>query len=209
MSSLNFTPIHASQSKDRFNQNILLNNSNLKKNFNNNYSYNLNLNQQNFLQNQNRFTTNNINSFQNNKVNYENSFNNLSEINSFNPYYILITNLDNYTKESFYNFIAQQGIVSRDLKNIGNNKIIIKFPNQRSRNEFLENYEKVQNIFYGVGIKFIDENEKDKIINNKANMIIHNISYNNNYMNDNDTNMIQLPENKSNFQKFLDVFLNI
>ena len=209
MSSLNFTPIHASQSKDRFNQNILLNNSNLKKNFNNNYSYNLNLNQQNFLQNQNRITTNNINSFQNNKVNYENSFNNLSEINSFNPYYILITNLDNYTKESFYNFIAQQGIVSRDLKNIGNNKIIIKFPNQRSRNEFLENYEKVQNIFYGVGIKFIDENEKDKIINNKANMIIHNISYNNNYMNDNDTNMIQLPENKSNFQKFLDVFLNI
>ena len=209
MSSLNFTPIHASQSKDRFNQNILLNNSNLKKNFNNNYSYNLNLNQQNFLQNQNRFTTNNINSFQNNKVNYENSFNNLSEINSFNPYYILITNLDNYTKESFYNFIAQQGIVSRDLKNIGNNKIIIKFPNQRSRNEFLENYEKVQDNFYGVGIKFIDENEKDKIINNKANMIIHNISYNNNYMNDNDTNMIQLPENKSNFQKFLDVFLNI
>ena len=208
MSSLNFTPIHASQSKDRFNQNILLNNSNLKKNFNNNYSYNLNLNQQNFLQNQNMFTTNNINSFQNNKVNYENSFNNLSEINSFNPYYILITNLDNYTKESFYNFIAQQGIVSRDLKNIGNNKIIIKFPNQRSRNEFLENYEKVQDNFYGVGIKFIDENEKDKIINNKANMIIHNISYNN-YMNDNDTNMIQLPENKSNFQKFLDVFLNI
>ena len=209
MSSLNFTPIHASQSKDRFNQNILLNNSNLNKNFNNNYSYNLNLNQQNFFQNQNRAKTYNNNFSQSNKANYENSFNNLTEINSFNPYYILITNLDNYTKESFYNFIAQQGIVSRDLKNIGNNKIIIKFPNQRSRNEFLENYEKVQNIFYGVGIKFIDENEKDKIINNKANMIIHNISYNNNYMNDNDTNMIQLPENKSKFQKFLDVFLNI
>ena len=132
----------------------------------------------------------------------------VSEINSFNPYYILITNLDNYSKELFYNFIAQQGIMSRDLKNIGNNKIIIKFPNQRSRNEFLENYEKVQDNFYGVGIKFIDEKEKDKIINNKANMIIHNISYNNNYMN-NDTNMIQLPDNKSNFQKFLDVFLNI
>ena len=209
MSSLNFTPIHASQSKDRFNQNILLNNSNLNKNFNNNYSYNLNLNQQNFFQNQNRAKTYNNNFSQSNKANYENSFNNLTEINSFNPYYILITNLDNYTKESFYNFIAQQGIVSRDLKNIGNNKIIIKFPNQRSRNEFLENYEKVQDNFYGVGIKFIDENEKDKIINNKANMIIHNISYNNNYMNDNDTNMIQLPENKSNFQKFLDVFLNI
>ena len=208
MSSLNFTPIHASQSNDRFNQNILFNNSNLNKNLNNNYSYNLNLNQQNFLQNQNRFKIYNNNSFQSNKANYENSFNNLSEINSFNPYYILITNLDNYSKELFYNFIAQQGIMSRDLKNIGNNKIIIKFPNQRSRNEFLENYEKVQDNFYGVGIKFIDEKEKDKIINNKANMIIHNISYNNNYMN-NDTNMIQLPDNKSNFQKFLDVFLNI
>ena len=208
MSSIKFTPIRPRQSNDRFNQNILLSNSNINDKFKNYYSDKSNLNQQNSINYQNPFKQNNNNYLKSNKINYEYNLDNLNEINDLNPYYILITNFDNYTKELLNNFIAQQGIISRNLKNIGNDKIIIKFQNQRSRNEFIKNYEKVQDSFYGVRIKFIDEKEKEIIINNNANRIIHNICYNNNYMN-NDINMSQWPEYKSNFNKFLDIFLNL
>ena len=75
----------------------------------------------------------------------------------------------------------------------------------------MDDYNKVKNSFFGVEIKFIDENEKERIINNNANRVIHNISYTNNYMNNmnNEYKMVQLPQNKSNFQKFLDVFFNL
>ena len=183
----NFTPIHPRYNNDLFNEK--------KTNLNPNYNINLN----------NYFNYN-----PQNENNYRNTFNYNNTINEniYNPCYILISKFDNYTKELLNNFIYQQGISPRDVKNIKNDKIIIKFQNQRNRNEFINAYNKVKEHFNGIEIRFIEENEKDNIINNNANGIVRNITYNNDYMN-NENNMIQLPQNKSNFQKFLDVFLNL
>ena len=210
-SAFKFTPISTRNRNDSFNQNIFYNN-NLKNIINNNFPSRINFNEQN-----NQFP----NTYIKNKYNYapNNQFSsfsqNLDEINNiYNPCYILITKFDYQSKELLYNFIGEQNLNPGDVKTIGNDKIIIKFQNQRYRNEFLDEYNKVKNSFFGVELKFIDEIEKDRIINNNANRVIHNISYTNNYMNNmnnrnninNGYNMAQLPPNKSNFQKFLDVF---
>ena len=206
-SDLGFTPIRPRQSNDRFNNNIDLGNSSLNNRLNDNISDKFFfLNKKNIFHNQSYQLNNNSNIFQNQQLNY---IDNLNEINNFNPCYILITNFDNYSKESLFNFIEQQGIISRDIKNIGNDKMIIKFINEGCRLQFINNYNKVKDNFYGVRTQFIDENTKERIINNNANRIAHNISYsNNNYIN-NDINMVQFPEKKNNFLKFLDVFLNL
>ena len=155
-------------------------------------------NNYNIQKNNSYYSKDNLNEINNNNpnINYE-----------YNKCYILITKFDNYSKDALYNFIEQQGIYSRDIK-IFNNKIIIAFPNLKSRQQFINEYNKVSDNFYGLELKFIDENEKEEIINNNTNRIIHNISYNNNYIN-NENNMIQLPPRKSTFKKFLDVFFNL
>ena len=107
-----------------------------------------------------------------------------------------------------FNFFEQQKLNSGDIKTVGDDKIIIKFQNQIYRNEFINAYNKVKDNFFGVELKFIDEEERDRIVNNAANRTFHRISYNNNYVN-NENNLIHLPQEKNWFQKFLDVFLNL
>ena len=191
-SSFKFTPFHPRYKNDFYNQNLFSSNTNFNNIFtNNNYS-------QNYNHYQDSYSGPNIHSF-NNNLNDFNETNNL-----YYTCYILITGFDEYSEQLLYNFIKTQGI---NFKKLENDKILIKFQNQRYRDEFMNEYNKVKDNFFGVEIKFIDENEKERIINNNINRVIHNISYNNNYM-DNNTNMIKLPKNKTNLQKFLDVFFN-
>ena len=208
-SAFKFTPISTRNKNESFNQNIFYN-SNLRNRINNNFPSKINLNEQNNNQYPNTFSNTKYNNIPNNQ--FSSFSQNLDEMNNiYNPCYILITKFDYQSKELLYNFISEQNLNSRDVKAVGNDKIIIKFQNQRYRSEFMDNYNKVKNSFFGVEIKFIDENEKERIINNNANRVIHNISYTNNYMNNmnNEYKMVQLPQNKSNFQKFLDVFFNL
>jgi len=184
MSDIRFTPILPRHNNNLYDQYVFSNNNHFNNQLNNNISNNNNF----------QFDQNNNFSFNGNN-------------NIFSSCYILITRFDNCLKELLINFMEQQGITSRDIKIIGNDKIIIKFLNQYNRDDFINAYEKVKDNFYGVVIQFIDENEKDRIVNNNANRILRNITYSHNYMNNN--NMIQLPQNKTNFQKFLDVFLNL
>ena len=72
----------------------------------------------------------------------------------------------------------------------------------------MNEFNKVRQDFIGVEIRYINEEENNRIINNNINKVSHRNSYYNNYMNDNN-NMIQLPKKKSNFQKFWEVFLNL
>ena len=191
-SNINFTPFHT-----RFN-----NEQNT-----NSFNYNLNNenNQYNFRKNQNSFSRiNNNNYFSNNYINNNYMENN----NMYNSCYILITGFDEHSKETLFNFINSQGINTRDLKILENEKILIKFQNERYRNMFIDDYEKVKDNFFGVKIQFINENEKERLINNNASKVIHNISYSNNYMSNNES-MVKYPKNKSNLQKFLDVFFNL
>jgi len=190
-SNINFTPFHT-----RFN-----NEQNT-----NSFNYNLNNenNQYNFRKNQNSFSRINNNYFANNYINNNYMENN----NMYNSCYILITGFDEHSKETLFNFINSQGINTRDLKILENEKILIKFQNERYRNMFIDDYEKVKDNFFGVKIQFINENEKERLINNNASRVIHNISYNNNYMSNNES-MVKYPKNKSNLQKFLDVFFNL
>ena len=191
-SNINFTPFHT-----RFN-----NEQNT-----NSFNYNLNNenNQYNFRKNQNSFSRINNNYFANNYINNNNYMENN---NMYNSCYVLITGFDEHSKETLFNFISSQGINTRDLKIIENEKILIKFQNERYRNMFIDDYEKVKDNFFGVKIQFINENEKERLINNNASRVIHNISYSNNYMSNNE-NMVKYPKNKSNLQKFLDVFFNL
>ena len=208
-SAFKFTPISTRNKNESFNQNIFYN-SNLRNRINNNFPSKINLNEQNSNQYPNTFSNTKYNNIPNNQ--FSSFSQNLDEMNNINnPCYILITKFDYQSKELLYNFISEQNLNSRDVKAVGNDKIIIKFQNQRYRSEFMDNYNKVKNSFFGVEIKFIDESEKERIINNNANRVIHNISYTNNYMNNmnNEYKMVQLPQNKSNFQKFLDVFFNL
>ena len=201
-SNFKFTPIHSRYNNDFSNQKIMLNNSNFNNRLINNFEDCFKYNRSNYFQKQNTFENNNPYF----KDNYPNNSKGNDDL--YNSCYIVITNFDKYLKGLLYNFFGQQGISSKDFKNVGNDKIIIKFQNQIYRNEFMNNYHKIKDNLYGVRIQYIDENEKEKIMNNNANRVIHNISYINNYM-DNDYNLAQLPPNKSNFQKFLDVFLNL
>ena len=180
------------------------------KNHINNELYNQNYSPSSF-QFANRINSNNFsqnNYFSNQKNNSPYSQDKIDEINNnyFSQCYLLITNFDN-SKEYLLNFFEQKRIDSRDMQFI-NNKIIIKFQNISFRQQFINDFNKVGDIFSGIQIKIINEEEKDKIINNNTNRIIHNISYKNNYIN-NENNMIQLPQRKSTLQRFLDVFLNL
>ena len=197
-SDIKFTPIHPRHNNDLFIEKNISGYPNFNNNLNNNL-FNFNQQNQNLYQKDNNY-------FQNSPFGFNKNI--IENNNLYNSCYILITKFDNYTKQSLNDFIYQQGISPRDIKYVRYDTIIIKFQNQRNRNEFINAFSKVKDNFYGVEIRFIDENEKDKIINNNANIINRNISYNNDYMNKN-YNMIQLPQNKSNFQKFLDVFLNL
>ena len=167
-----------------------------------NYNYNNENNQYNFRRNQNSFSGMNNSYLANNYIN-----NNIGENSIYSSCYILITGFDEQSKETLLNFIDSKGINPRDLKILEYEKILIKFQNERYRNMFIDDYNKVKDNFFGVKIQFISENEKERIINNNASRVIHNISYSNNYMSN--ENMAKYPKNKSNLQKFLDVFFNL
>ena len=187
-------------------------------------NYNYNSNQSNFNNKINSFSNNNFNFnaskiiSNNQDISSSNIINNnyystnnrtiYDEQNEYNSYYILVNGLDEDLKETFFNFLENQKINPRDVKVINNYKVIIKFEDQKARSDFVENYNNVINDFIGVEIEFMDEEKKNRIINQNANKIAHSNAYYNNYMNDS-LNMIQLPKKKSNFQKFIEVFLNL
>ena len=201
-SKIKFTPFYFSQNNNLFKSNQFQGSSNNNQPTSN-YGNNINSNHQlKYNQTQDINTYGNISYFENNNINEKYKINNIYSI-----CYILITKFDNCTKKILFNFFEQLNLNSRDIKTIGDDKIIIKFQNQMYRNEFINAYNKVKDNFFGVEIKFIDEKEKDRIFNFGANKTIHNISYNSSINTDN--NLIQFPQEKSNLQKFLDVFLNL
>lgn len=187
-------------------------------------NYNYNSNQSNFNNKINSFSNNNFNFnaskiiSSNQDISSSNIINNnyystnnrtiYDEQNEYNSYYILVNGLDEDLKETFFNFLENQKINPRDVKVINNYKVIIKFEDQKARSDFVENYNNVINDFIGVEIEFMDEEKKNRIINQNANKIAHSNAYYNNYMNDS-LNMVQLPKKKSNIQKFIEVFLNL
>ena len=180
-------------------------------NFNNklnSYSNNnFNFNASKIISNDNETSTfsNNIN----NNYNY-NTYNNnyeYDEHKEFAPLFILIEGLDEYSKDTFFNFLENQQISPRYIK-VLDKKIIIQFSDEKSRDNFREEYDKVKQNFIGIKMRYINEYENDRIINNNANRMAHSNSYFNNYRN-NSNNMIQMPRKKTNFQKFIDVFLNL
>ena len=203
-SKIKFTPFYFSQNNNLFKSKQFQSSSNINNQpTNNNYGDNINSNHQiKYNQPQDFNSYGNISYFQNNNINEKYQINNIYSI-----CYILITKFDKCTKKLLFNFFEQQNLNSRDIKTIGDDKIIIKFQNQMYRNEFINAYNKVRDNFFGVEIKFIDEKEKDRIFNFGANKAIHNIAYNN-FINT-ENNLIQFPQEKSNLQKFLDVFLNL
>lgn len=205
--NINFTPIpitsiQNSKDKNLFNKNTFLNCPNPYNRSDNYISSNYNqIYKSNFAGHIRN--TNNINSY------FENNNENSNENNNiYNSCYILISKFDNCSKKMLVDFISQQKIDSRDIKMIGNDKIILKFQNQIYRNKFINEYNKVRDNFFGIEIKFIDEKERDIIFNNNANKTSHKISYNYNFVNY-ENNIMNYQQNKSNFQKFLDVFLNL
>ena len=180
-------------------------------NFNNklnSYSNNnFNFNASKIISNDNEISTfsNNIN----NNYNY-NTYNNnyeYDEHKEFAPLFILIEGLDEYSKDTFFNFLENQQISPRYIK-VLDKKIIIQFSDEKSRDNFREEYDKVKQNFIGIKMRYINEYENDRIINNNANRMAHSNSYFNNYRN-NSNNMIQMPKKKTNFQKFIDIFLNL
>ena len=180
-------------------------------NFNNklnSYSNNnFNFNASKIISNDNETSTfsNNIN----NNYNY-NTYNNnyeYDEHKEFAPLFILIEGLDEYSKDTFFNFLENQQISPRYIK-VLDKKITIQFSDKKLRDNFREEYDKVKQNFIGIKMRYINEYENDRIINNNANRMAHSNSYFNNYRN-NSNNMIQMPKKKTNFQKFIDVFLNL
>jgi len=180
-------------------------------NFNNklnSYSNNnFNFNASKIISNDNETSTfsNNIN----NNYNYNTYYYNYEydEHKEFAPLFILIEGLDEYSKDTFFNFLENQQISPRYIK-VLDKKIIIQFSDEKSRDNFREEYDKVKQNFIGIKMRYINEYENDRIINNNANRMAHSNSYFNNYRN-NSNNMIQMPKKKTNFQKFIDVFLNL
>ena len=208
--NINFTPFHPrqiNQVENNYNFSQSQSNFNNKINSfsNNNYNFNASKIISNYqdIPSYNNNTTNN--NYYSNDYNYINEY---EETNEFNSCYILINGLDEYSKDTFLNFLDNQGINTRDVKVLDKNKIIVKFGDQKSRNEFMNEFNKIKGDFFGIEIRYINEEENNRIINNNANKISHRTSYYNNYMNDSN-NMAQLPKKKSNFQKFLEVFLNL
>ena len=180
-------------------------------NFNNklnSYSNNnFNFNASKIISNDNETSTfsNNINNNYNyNTYNYNYEY---DEHKEFAPLFILIEGLDEYSKDTFFNFLENQQISPRYIK-VLDKKIIIQFSDEKSRDNFREEYDKVKQNFIGIKMRYINEYENDRIINNNANRMAHSNSYFNNYRN-NSNNMIQMPKKKTNFQKFIDVFLNL
>ena len=178
-------------------------------NFNNklnSYSNNnFNFNASKIISNDNETST-----FSNNINNNYNTYNNnyeYDEHKEFAPLFILIEGLDEYSKDTFFNFLENQQISPRYIK-VLDKKIIIQFSDEKSRDNFREEYDKVKQNFIGIKMRYINEYENDRIINNNANRMAHSNSYFNDYRN-NSNNMIQMPKKKTNFQKFIDVFLNL
>ena len=206
--NINFTPFHPrqiNQIDNVYNFSRSSNNFNNKLNSlsNNNYNFNASKiisNYQDISSSTNNLANNNY---------YSNDYiTNYEEENEFNNCYIFIKGLDEYSKNTFMNFLENQRINTRDIKIIDKYKIIIKFGDQKTRNDFMNEFNKVRPDFIGVETRYISEEENNRIINNNINKVSHRNSYYNNYMN-NTNNMIQLPKKKSNFQKFLEVFLNL
>ena len=201
-----FTPFHTrkfNQTDNNYNYNSNQSNFNNKINsFSNN---NFNFNASKIISNNQDISSSNI---INNNYYSNNNRTIYDEQNEYNSYYILVNGLDEDLKETFFNFLENQKINPRDVKVINNYKVIIKFEDQKARSDFVENYNNVINDFIGVEIEFMDEEKKNRIINQNANKIAHSNAYYNNYMNDS-LNMVQLPKKKSNFQKFIEVFLNL
>ena len=212
-SEIKFTPINFPQNNKLFKSNHVQKSLNINQKLNINSSNILNRKHQNkYTQSQNFNSIGNLSYFQNNVIN-DNNINianpKYNEINNiYVTCYILIMKYDKCAKKLLFNFFEQQKLNSGDIKTVGDDKIIIKFQNQIYRNEFINAYNKVKDNFFGVELKFIDEEERDRIVNNAANRTFHRISYNNNFIN-NESNLIHLPQEKSWFQKFIDVFLNL
>ncbi len=200
--SFNFTPIHPRQTNNIFESSYIQSQTqsnvplSFPKNINNisnNYGF--------------KFGTKSNNNFQNFSI--SNNISNYQSINEYTPCYILVTGLDEYTKNTFNNFLENENISLKDIKTIGRDKIIIKFGDEKNRNDFTQDYNNVIKDFIGVRIQYINEEEKDRIINNNANKVTHSTSYFNNYINNDTNNMILLPKKKSNFRKFWEVFINL
>ena len=204
--NFNFTPLHLKKvnqlensytyGRSQFNFNNKLNS------YSNN---NFNFNASKIISNDNETST-----FSNNINNNYNTYNNnyeYDEHKEFAPLFILIEGLDEYSKDTFFNFLENQQISPRYIK-VLDKKIIIQFSDEKSRDNFREEYDKVKQNFIGIKMRYINEYENDRIINNNANRMAHSNSYFNNYRN-NSNNMIQMPKKKSNYQKFIDVFLNL
>ena len=205
--NINFTPFHPRQVNQLDNNNIYnrsqANFNNKLNSFSNN---NFNFNSSRIISNDQETST-----FNNNIINNYSTYNNYisDEQNEYAPCFILVKGLDEYLKDTFFNFLENQQISPRNIKVLDKKQIIIiQFPYKESRNKFTVDYNKIKQNFIGVEIKFINEEEKDRIINNNANRMAHSNSYLNNYRN-NSNNMIQMPKKKSNYQKFMDVFLNL
>ena len=204
--NFNFTPLHLKKvnqlensytyGRSQFNFNNKLNS------YSNN---NFNFNASKIISNDNETST-----FSNNINNNYNTYNNnyeYDEHKEFAPLFILIEGLDEYSKDTFFNFLENQQISPRYIK-VLDKKIIIQFSDEKSRDNFREEYDKVKQNFIGIKMRYINEYENDRIINNNANRMAHSNSYFNNYRN-NSNNMIQMHKKKTNFQKFIDVFLNL
>ena len=204
--NFNFTPLHlkkVNQLENSYTYGRSQFNFNNKLNSCSNCGFNFNASK--IISNDNETST-----FSNNINNNYNTYNNnyeYDEHKEFAPLFILIEGLDEYSKDTFFNFLENQQISPRYIK-VLDKKIIIQFSDEKSRDNFREEYDKVKQNFIGIKMRYINEYENDRIINNNANRMAHSNSYFNNYRN-NSNNMIQMPKKKTNFQKFIDVFLNL
>ena len=204
--NINFTPFHPRQVNQLENNYTYRSQANFNNKLNSFSNNNFNFNASKIISNDQETST-----FTNNISNNYNTYNNnymYDEQNEYAPCFILVNGLDEYSKDTFFNFLENQQINPRNIKVLDKKKIIIQFPDQKTRNKFMEDYNNVKQNFIGVEIRYINEEEKDRIINNNANRMAHSYSYFNNYRN-NSNNMIQMPKKKSNYQKFIDVFLNL
>ena len=204
--NINFTPFHPRQVNQLENSYTYRSQANFNNKLNSFSNNNFNFNASKIISNDQETST-----FTNNISNNYNTYNNnymYDEQNEYAPCFILVNGLDEYSKDTFFNFLENQQINPRNIKVLDKKKMIIQFPDQKTRNKFMEDYTNVKQNFIGVEIRYINEEEKDRIINNNANRMAHSYSYFNNYRN-NSNNMIQMPKKKSNYQKFIDVFLNL
>ena len=204
--NINFTPFHPRQVNQLENNYTYRSQANFNNKLNSFSNNNFNFNTSKIISNDQEIST-----FTNNISNNYNTYNNnymYDEQNEYAPCFILVNGLDEYSKDTFFNFLENQQINPRNIKVLDKKKMIIQFPDQKTRNKFMEDYTNVKQNFIGVEIRYINEEEKDRIINNNANRMAHSYSYFNNYRN-NSNNMIQMPKKKSNYQKFIDVFLNL